>query len=162
MKKPSFVNVLLTTTIVVLLFYIRTSADEPTPSQRLDLSPPTPQAACDYSRISGFAPAQSMAKGEVQELYNAYTGGATSRGETVYGGIISKAALDSIFCSGNFNALSYRLVKDVNGRKTQNGNNIFIVISGTNVDMRSGSPVISGSSAYFLPNLWCPPNCASF
>ena len=158
MKKPSVLNLLLSTTIICLVFYIRTTAD----SNPEPLPQPEPQSQCNFSKSTGFSPANSISRSETGALAENYGNFAAGRNDNITGGIISKAALDSLFCTGNFNALSYRLMMDPSGR-TGPANSVFIVIAGVNVAYANNGQVTitSQSASSYRPNLWCPPTCGS-
>jgi hypothetical protein len=157
MKSQTLLNFILATVIVVLLFYIRSSAERKEYQPALDLSSPA-DGNCRYNDIGGFAGAINVSKTTAREQAQAYETFAISQGSQVFGGVISKAALDSLFCNGNFNGLSYKLAMDPTAKHGVS-KAVFVIIGGVNV---KDNVVISQGNSFYTNNLWCPPSCLSF
>lgn len=161
MKKQTLLNYILATVIVVLLFYIRTSADYPA-------DPPLSQlvgvfdATCHYADVTGFAPAIEVPKEDAQTQATEYQTAAASRNDTILGGVISKAALDLLLCGGKYNGLAYRLAMDKSGKHGPK-NAVFIIVGGVEVkEVDKDQKIVAQSSTFYTNNLWCPPSCMSF
>jgi hypothetical protein len=158
MKRSIILNYLLFTTIIVLLFYIRTTAVSN------EIPPPDPGVqGCNYSETTGFADARTISRAEGSSTTKEYIKVATARGDNIFGGVISKTVLDSLFCTGNFNGLAYSFAIDQNGTVLPK-NSTFIIVSGVTIQYnQNGMPEITAQSMNnYLPNTWCPPNCANF
>jgi hypothetical protein len=160
MKAQTIINLVLTTVIIILLFYIRSSADQPYeyPTLRLD-SPLVPD--CRFNSIDGYAEARNIDRGSAKTATGEFASFASRQGQTVTGGIISKAVIDSLFCSGNFNGLAYQMAMDQSGRVGP-ANAIFLILGGVNVQNVNGEMRInSPSESVYASNTCCPPGCLS-
>jgi hypothetical protein len=158
MKPSVILNYVLSTAVVVLLFYIRTSADS------TETPPPEPSApGCNYAATTGFSAARTISRPEALATTKEYKKVASISGDNIFGGVISKAVLDSLFCSGNFNGLAYSFAKDPNGGILPKVST-FIVVSGVTIQYnQNGDPEITSQSTNnYLANTWCPPNCVNF
>lgn len=160
MKKQTILNYILATFIVVLLFYIRTSADYPEKQPMSD--PILLGGTCNYSNVGGFAAAKAVERATARTQATAFQEFAAGRGMTILGGVISKAALDSLFCGGVYNGLAYQLAMDPSGKHGP-ANSIFVIVGGVKAEDVNGTMTIkSQSSNFYTNNLWCPPSCMSF
>ncbi len=158
MKKQTILNGILIAVIGVLLFYIRISADSHQTELLIPVPSPGPASGCAFDQIGGFAQAVPVQRTTAGAYAAAYQTFAERNSSTTLGGVISKAALDSLFCGGNYNGLAYRLAMDPSG-KFGPANAVFIVIGGVNVQNNS---IVSQSGNYYTTNLWCPPSCMTF
>jgi hypothetical protein len=159
MKKQTLLNIMLTTVIVVLLFYIKSTAGR---HENMAIDPALLGGTCRYDQINGFAAGKSVTRAEARTQATAFQTYATNQGNTILGGVISKTALDSLFCSGNYNGLAYKLAMDPTG-KNGPANAIFVIVGGVNVATVNGKlEIASQSSSFYTNNLWCPPSCLSF
>lgn len=160
MKKQTLVNLVLSTTIVILLFYIRTSADKPLEYPTLDLQMPG-APDCRFNSINGYTEARVVDRGLARTATSEFAAFALRQGQTVTGGVISKAVIDSLFCTGNFNGLAYQLAMDPSG-KIAPSNAIFLIVGGVNAEEGNDSfRINSQSDLLYAPNTWCPPGCLS-
>jgi hypothetical protein len=108
----------------------------------------------------GFGDSRQINKDEATRYEERYKF-LTARIDTIKsGGIITRKALDELFCSQDCNALAYSLGVDESGTIAADSC-AFITITGANVTYdETGKPVIKNLSLpYYLPNLWCPPQC---
>lgn len=161
MKKQTLLNLVLSTTIVILLFYIRTSADKPLEYPSFDMQFPG-VTECRFNAIGGYADSRVIGKTQAGNAATEFATFAARQGQTITGGILSKAVIDSIFCTGNFNGLAYQLGMDATGSVAP-ANNIFLIVGGVNVTDGNGGIKINSQSEYlYVPNTWCPPGCLSF
>jgi hypothetical protein len=160
MKKQTLLNVVLSTTVVILLFYIRTSADKPLEYPTLNLQMPgIPE--CNFSTVRGYSDARAVDKVSAKAAAGEFASFAARQGQSVTGGVISKAVLDSLFCTGNFNGLAYQLAMDPSG-KIAPANTIFLILGGVNATEENGGfRINSQGSTFYSPNTWCPPGCLS-
>ena len=160
MKKQALLNYVLATIIVVLLFYIRTSA-EFTESNPLELSLPG-STDCNYSAIGGFTPGKPIDAATARTQTAAFQEFASRQNMSIVGGVISKAAIDSLLCGGTYNGIAYQFAMDPTG-KTGPANAISIVLGAVKVQDVDRTPTItSQGTSYYSNNLWCPPSCMVF
>jgi len=160
MKLQSLLNVLFAAIIVVMALRMHSTAG----NKEIELATLEPSTQpCNYSSISGFAVPVPINREAASASTSAYVQMANSHSDDVYGGILSKSAIDSLMCGGNFNGIGYRLATDPTGRISKAGS-VFIIVGGVRLENdKSGKPVIvSMSSNNYSPNLWCPTNCLNF
>lgn len=83
--------------------------------------------------------------------------------DSITGGIISRAAFDSLLCDPDVNAISYTLARRGRGTFGPGGNGVFMFFTGVHVHYDASSSTIERVDRLDLPlytlQHWCPPTC---
>ena len=160
MKKQTILNYGFVTCIVVLLFYIRSTADQPLQPNGWYYG--QGNQTCRYDQINGFTTSKRVSNADARTQTAEFASFASRQGINIMGGVISKSAIDSLFCGGEYNGLAYQFAIDPTGQDGPT-NAIFVIVGGVNVQGFDTKPVIiSQSEEFFKNNMWCPPGCMSF
>jgi len=156
MKKKTLLQFSMATMAVVFFFYLSSNAV----NQNDPVKPG--DSSCRYSEVVGYEGAKEVDKATAAIQARAFAEFAARQGNNIYGGVISKATLDSLFCGGEFNGLAYTLAMDPSGKHGP-ANAIFVIVGGVNIREQNGTPVIVAQSRnFYTNNTWCPPSCLSF
>jgi len=120
--------------------------------------PPATEPTC-YT-TSGFTDGRMIDKGESEQYLENFMAYTRDIDTVLQGGIITRSAIDSIMCKKDCNALVYYFGMDKDSRISADSS-VFVSFTGAMVEFDpAGKPEIKDLGlSYYLPNLWCPPQC---
>lgn len=110
----------------------------------------------------GFGSVKKLTDDEVRNYKNQYL--ATLKDpDKIEGGIITRLALNDLFCSKDCNAISYEFLRDSTATHGPRGNGVFVVIKGVNVTYDAENDQITDvrkvNPNNYIGGYWCPPSC---
>lgn len=113
---------------------------------------------------AGFEEARIIPPSDAKSFAAEYKN-TLSAPDSITGGIISRAAFDSLLCDSAVNAIAYVLAKDSTGTTGPGGNGVFLFLTGVNVTVNPTSGTIENVKPlklpFYTPQHWCPPTCAA-
>jgi len=87
--------------------------------------------------------------------------------DSTLGGVISRAAFDSLFCMDKCNGIAYSFARDNSGTAGPGASGVFIIFKGVNVEYNDASREITAvhnlpDAVLYRPGNWCPLNCMAW
>ena len=111
---------------------------------------------------TGFEEARTLQPASAKNYADEYRN-SLNLPDSITGGIITRAAFDSLLCDSAVNAIAYVLAKDNSGSVGPGGNGVFMFFTGVNVVLSSSSDSIEAVKnlklPIYAPQHWCPPTC---
>ncbi len=111
-----------------------------------------------------FAPAIEISNDVARLKYIEFTNSLVSP-DSITGGVIARAAFDSLFCMNKCNGITYSFARDASQTIGPPNRGIFLIIEGVNITFDpEGRMVVNpipGSKKY-RSGSWCPPSCMNW
>jgi hypothetical protein len=149
MKSNAILGILLIGSLTLNVFYYFESKEEHDGSG-VDKCVSTP----------GYEVASTLSNEELRSLTDQYKSSLPTGKET-WGGIVTRTAIDEIFCPDSVNALVFYLAKDSTCRFGPADTGTFVIFTGgfAESDGTGNYRVIDKGIKNYYPRQWCPPSC---
>lgn len=110
----------------------------------------------------GFGEARTISEDQAKSFSIEYKRTLTDP-DSITGGLITRAAFDSLLCDSAVNGIAYFLARDTTGTIGPGGNGVFLFLTGVNVTVEGSTGAVESVKTLdlplYIPQHWCPPTC---